>query len=310
MSKVLDLLIVGGSAAGATAAIYARRRNLNFKVISLDFGGEVAKSGVIENYLGFLKIDGIELSAKFKEHLKSVGVEAHLEWEVEEIKKRGNIFKTKTKKRGRTYNFFSKTVLLTTGATPKHLNIPGEKEFYAKGVSYCTVCDGPLFDGKITVTIGGGNSALESAIMLSEIAKQHYLITTNPDMNGDGVLIDKVKKLKNVQIIYNSQTAKILGDSFVTGLDYKDKQSGKSKHLRADGIFIHIGLVPNSQMAFGVKKNKFGEIIVDSFCRTSLPGFFAAGDVTNIPYKQISIAVGQGTCSALAIVDYLNKLKS
>lgn len=310
MSKVLDLLIIGGSAAAASAAIYAKRRNLNFQIISMDFGGEVAKSGIIENYLGFPKTDGIELSRKFKEHLKSIGVETQLDVEVIKVKREGNIFEIKTKKRGRSHSFFSKTVLLATGATPKSLGVPGEKEFYAKGVSYCTVCDGPLFSGKITATIGGGNSALESAIMMSEIAKQHYLITIHPEMKGDAVLIDKVKKLSNVKIIYNTQTTQILGNAFVTGLFYKDKKIGKFNQLKLDGVFIHIGSAPNSQMISNVGKNKFGEIVVDQFCRTSLPGFFATGDVTNIPYKQISIAAGQGACAALAAVDYLNKTKN
>lgn len=303
-----DLIIVGGSAAGVAAAIYAKRRNLNFLLVSEDIGGEVATSGEIENYLGFPKTDGIELSQKFKEQLKYNQIE-HKEGVVEKVEKKDAHFILKGKENGEPLELEAKSVLIATGVHPRELSVPGEKEFRNKGVSYCTVCDGPLFKDKITATIGGGNSGLESVLMLEQVASQAYILQRGEKLNGDDILMEKVTSSPKITVIYNADTKEIFGETFVKGLRYEDTKTKETKEIVAQGIFIHIGMIPNSSPIDFVEKNEFGEIKVDTMCRTNVPGVFAAGDVTDVPYKQIAIAAGQGTCAALAVVDYLDKLE-
>ena len=323
--KIYDLIIVGGSAAATAAGIYAARRKLNFKIITKDFGGEVATSGEIDNYPGVPDTDGIELAGKFKKHLEKYKVEMEEGVEVVDISKKDDIFCISAKKDGlsktaadkiqdqivasKKCDYEAKTIIITTGVHPRKLNIPGEKEFRSKGVSYCTVCDGPLFADKVVVTVGGGNSALESAVMMSDIAKEVYVINKNPKFKGDEILIDKVKSAKNVKTIYNANAQEILGEpgKFVNGLKYKDEK-GQVQELKIDGAFVHIGMIPNSNLIKDIEKNNFGEIIVDKYSKTNIPGVYAAGDVTDVPYKQIAIAVGQGTRAVLSVIDYLNKL--
>lgn len=323
---MLDLIIIGGSAAATTAGIYAVRRNLNFKIITKDFGGEVATSGEIANWPGVIKTDGVTLAQQFKDHLASYGVEPEEGVEVEKITKQADgVFCITAKKDGTTMasdkvpdgegkvipkcDYIAKTVIVTTGVHPRELNVLGEKEFRNKGVSYCTICDGPLFVDKITTIIGGGNSALEAGLMLTDIATKVYIINKNPQFKGDWVLIDNLLTKQNVEIIYNAQTAEIIGQEFVTGVKYNDA-SGASQELKTDGIFIHIGMMPNSGLVpLEVEKNNFGEIKVNANCETNIPGLYAAGDVTDVLHKQIVIAAGQGCCAVLSAVNYLNKLK-
>jgi len=325
---IFDLIIIGGSVAATSAGIYAVRRNLNFKIISKDSGGEVATSGEIGNYPGISNIDGIELSEKFQNHLNHYGVKVETGIEVEKIIKQddGN-FCIKVRKVKPTAmaglkvqekeddnavkcDYTAKAVILATGVHPKPLNVPGDKEYRNKGVSYCTTCDGPLFKDRTTATIGGGNSALESSLMMAEIAKKHYVINIEDHFTGDQILYDKLKKKENIEIIFNAQTTEIFGDNFVKGIKYFDKKEKEIKEIKVDGIFIHIGVIPNSNIVpEGINKNDFGEIIVNKKCETNMPGFFAAGDVTDISYKQIVIAAGQGAVAALAAVEYLNKRK-
>lgn len=301
-----DLIIIGGSAAATSAGIYAVRRNLNFKIISKDFGGEVATSGEIGNWPGINQTDGIALASQFKEHLKFYKADMEEGIEVEKvIRQDDGSFRVMAK----TGEYTAKAVIIATGVHPKELNIPGEKELRNKGVSYCTVCDGPLFPGKIVATIGGGNSVLESGIMLADIAGKVYVINKNPIFKGDQILLDNLLKKKNVEIIYNAKATEILGDGFVSGLKYNN-EGGEIKELKVDGVFIHIGMVPNSQLAPPeVEKTKFGEIVVSKNCETNIPGLFAAGDVTDVPFKQIVIAAGQGCCALLQAVSYLNRLR-
>jgi len=303
---VYELIIVGGSASAVAAGIYAARRKLNFIIISKDFGGEVANSGEIENYPGFVKTTGIELSEKFKKHLASHNVFPETGIEVKNIKQENNRFILEADKIGKAVVYEAKSVIIATGERPRQLGIPGEEKFRGKGVSYCTVCDGPLFRNKIVATIGGGNSALESVLMLSQIASKVYLITINSELAGENTLIDKVKADKKIEIICNVNTKKIIGEQLGGGLEYKEKESSQTKRLKVDGIFVHIGHLPNSQMVDLTEKNKFGEIIVDRLGQTNIGGLFAAGDVTDIPYKQIAIATGMGVTAALSAVSYLN----
>lgn len=308
---MLDLIIIGGSAAATAAGIYAARRNLNFKMITKDFGGEVATSGEIGNWPGVIQTDGIALAQQFKEHLKFYGIEPEEGIEVEKITRLEDgtfCIVVKDSKTGKC-DYAAKAVIVATGVRPKELNIPGEKEFRNKGVTYCTVCDGPLFSGKVTAVIGGGNSALEAGLMLADIAEKVYVINKNPVFKGDAILLDKLKIKKNVEIIYNAKAKEVAGSEFVNGLKYND-EAGNTRELKVDGIFIHIGMVPNSTLVPPeTEKNAFGEIIVNKNCETNIPGLYAAGDTTDTPFKQIIIAAGQGTTAALNVVSYLNKLK-
>lgn len=302
-----DLLIIGGSAAATAAGIYAVRRNLNFKIISKDFGGEVATSGEVDNYPGISDSNGLELAEKFKKHLIDYGVEPEIGVEVEKITKNEDGSFYITTKGGKEYT--AKAVIIATGVHPRELNIPREKELRHKGVSYCTVCDGPLFPGRIVAIIGGGNSALEAGIMMADIASKVYVINKNSFFKGDQILIDNLLSKKNAEIIYNAMTTEIIGDGFVSGLKYKDS-NGLERELKVDGIFVHIGMLPNNGLApEAVEKTKAGEIVVSKNCETNIPGLFAAGDITDIPFKQIVIAAGQGTCALLQAVNYLNRLK-
>lgn len=312
---MLDLIIIGGSAAATAAGIYAARRGLNFKIITKDFGGEVATSGEIGNWPGVIQTDGITLARQFKEHLRFYNVEPEEGIEVEKITRFEDgtfCLAVKNGKPGKC-DYAAKAVIVATGVHPKLLNIPGEKEFRNKGVTYCTVCDGPLFGGKTAAVIGGGNSALEAALMLADIAKKVYIINILPDFTGEQILINNLKTKKNVEIIHNADTREIFGKEFVSGLRYKDNSpsgEGKERELKIDGVFIHIGMVPNSQiMPPEVEKNALGEIVVNKNCETNIHGLYAAGDTTDMPFKQIIIATGQGATAALNVVNYLNKLK-
>lgn len=301
-----DLIIVGASAAGISASIYAARRRLNFKVISGDIGGEVATSGEIENWPGVIHTNGIELADKFKEHALANRVVIEDGKLVSEIKKEGGYFIIKGTASGTPFEEKAKTVLVATGVHPRELGMPGEKEFRGKGVSYCTVCDGPLFGDQVVATVGGGNSALESAIMMAEIASKVYLINKNAQFKGEKVLIDKAAQNPKIEIIYEAKTQKITGAQFTDGLEYQNK-SGETKKLPVKGIFIHIGQIPNSSFIPGIELDEIKQIKVSMRGETNIPGLFAAGDVTNIPYKQIVIAAGQGVTALLSVVDYLNK---
>lgn len=335
-----DLIIIGGSAAATAAGIYAARRKLNFKIISKDFGGEVATSGEIGNWPGVNQTDGIALADKFKEHLEFYGVNPEIGIEVEKItKQEDGLFCITAKQDGvsiagdkvlalssseeaQKCDYLAKAVIIATGVHPRELNVPGEKEFRNKGVSYCTVCDGPLFTGKTVATIGGGNSALESALMLADIASKVYLINKNPQFKGDAILLEKIQQKPNIEIIYNAATTEIFGEQFVKGLKYGSTSSSQvgstpstisgqeDKQIDVEGIFVHIGMIPNSNIASeNTQKDQFGQIVVNKNCETNIPGLYAAGDVTDVPFNQIVIAAGMGTCATLSAVSYLNKLK-
>ena len=325
---MLDLLIIGGSAAATTAGIYGIRRGLNLKIITKDFGGEVATSGEIGNWPGDGMTDGITLADKFKKHLEYYKVDIEEGVSVEKITKQDDgTFCISAKKSGGTVmaaekmpdgksdtlkcDYIAKTVMVTTGVHPRELGIPGEKEYKNKGVSYCSTCDLPLFTGKTVTIIGGGNSALESALMGVDITKKVYVINKNATFKGDDVLIQKLtsQPKDKVEILYETGTKEIVGDKFVTGVKYTDKE-GKEHELKTDGIMVHIGMVPNSGIVpDNVEKNPFGEIKVNTRCETNVPGLYAAGDVTDVAFKQIVIAAGQGCTATLSAVQYLNQLK-
>jgi thioredoxin-disulfide reductase len=307
MNNIYDSIIIGASAAGISSAIYLKRRGINFLILAKDIGGEMALSGTVDNYPGIPKTTGLELTKKFKEHLESYGIEVINE-EVIKLDKNNDLFVISTNKNN---TYYSKTVIIATGSKPKKLNIPGEEEFYHKGVSYCSVCDMPLFKDKVVAIIGGGNSALEAGLMAADICKYAYIINKNPSFKGDKVLIEQLERKENIKIIYNALTQEIYGDKFVKGIKYLDTISNTIQNINVDGVFIHIGMKPNSEFipdSWNVK-NTYGEIIINKLCETNVTGLFAGGDVTDIPFKQIGIAVGHGIICALSTVNYLNKLK-
>lgn len=315
---MLDLVIIGGSAAGCSAAIYAARRKLNFRIITLNIGGEVALSGETNNWPGIKSIQGYELAQQFAEHAESYGVKIEEGWLVQNIIPTKNYHVVVAKNpEGEIENIETKTALVATGIHPRRLKITGEDKLDRKGLTYCTVCDGPLFKGKDTVTIGSGNSALESALMMAQIAKTHYLVSKYPDLpetqggfpKGDKILIDKAKESSNIKIIYDADTVEIAGESKVEGIKYKNSD-GKEHVLPVQGVMVHAGMIPNSHFAEALEKNKQGEIIIDKYCHTSVPGIFAAGDVTDIRHKQIAISAGHGVVAALEAIAYVNLWKN
>ncbi|HBV58141.1 MAG TPA: hypothetical protein DEB73_02695 [Candidatus Magasanikbacteria bacterium] len=302
-----DLIILGGSAAGVTAAIYAARRQLDIKLIAGDIGGEIATTDIIENYPGYVKVGGLELAEKFKEQLKYNNVSVDEGWLAKKIEKKDNYFVVTAKNfsdKEKTYE--TKTVIVATGVHPRHLGVPGEKELFHRGVTYCAVCDAPLFKNKIVAVVGGGNSALESALMLGEIAAQVFFLNRNPQFKGEAVLIEKVKKHSKITVLTRATTQKILGEKSVTGVEYQDADN-QTRQIAVNGVFVHAGWEPNADFIDLVKKNTKGEIMVDQNSATDVPGIFAAGDVTDTAYKQIIVAAGMGATAALSAVNFLNK---
>lgn len=318
-SELHDLIIIGAAAVGCSAAVYAARRNLKFVVVTKDIGGEVALSGEVENWPGQIHTTGVQLAQDFYKHAASYNAPIENGLEVTAITPEKNYHIVTTKDgAGKEKIFATKSVIIGSGIHPRMIGVPGEAELKGKGVTYCTVCDGPLYKNKLTATIGAGNSALESALMMAGIAKKVYVLTKYADtkeMNGgfpkgENILVEKLKTLPNVEILYEADTKKILGTDVVTGLTYLDMPTNTEKTIEINGAMVHVGMIPNSQFATNLKRNSAGEIEVDQLCRTSIPGIFAAGDVTNIPYKQIAIAAGQGVVAALSTIDYLNRWQS
>ena len=314
-SDLLDLVIIGASAAGLSASIYAARRELHFTVLSMDIGGEVSRSGEVENWLGIEHTTGIQLAQDFERHALSYNVDIQNGHEVTSIKQEGNVHVIHAKYGSEEKTFRTKSVIIASGIHPRELGIPGEAELKNKGVTFCTVCDGPLYKGKTTAPIGAGNSAVESALMMAGISEKVYLVTKYPNdesvqggfPKAETVLVRKIKALDNVEIIYNAMTEKITGDTRVTRFTYKDTETQESKEVTVDGVMVHIGMIPNSRFITCGNKNQSGEVEVTLKCETTCKGVFAAGDVTDIPFKQIIISAGHGATAALSAIEYINR---
>jgi len=297
--KIYELIIVGGGPAGMTAAVYAARKKIDFIIISADIGGQAAWSGDIENYTGYQFISGPELTLKFQEHMSSFGIEIQMPKKVASVVRKDGVIIVATDKE----QYRGRTVILATGKRPRELNIPGEKEYKNKGVTYCATCDGPLFKGRPVAVIGGGNSALDAVLQLVKLCPRVDLINRERRLSGDPVMIEKVQAAAAVTIWNNAAAEKIYGDLFVQGIDIS--QAGKTHSLEVNGVFVEIGLMPNSECAERLKMNARNEIEVDCSNRTSVDGIFAAGDVTNVPEKQIIIACGEGAKACLSAFRYL-----
>lgn len=302
-----DLIIIGGGPAGITAGIYAARQRLNALLITKNFGGQIGKKAVaIENYPGFESISGLDLIGKFEKHLKKRKINIKLD-SVVKVGKTGKFFSILTDSRQK---FRSKAVIIASGADPRPLEVPGEKEFIGKGVSYCVACDGPLYGGKEVAVIGGGNSGFEGAISLSNYVKKIYILERGPEVLADETNQELAQKTGKVEIVTNAVVQKIRGRNFVNSLVYRDQKSKKLNNLDVEGIFIEIGYQPATSFVKSlVDFNEKDEIIVDRHTgETKTPGLFAAGDVGDLPFKQIVIAAGEGAKAAMAASSYLQKI--
>ena len=294
-----DLIIIGAGPAGITAAVYAARKRMNTLVVSKDIGGQTAWSGDIENYTGYQFITGPELAAKFEEHMKSFDIQLKENECVKGLSKVRDKIIVETDK-GR---YETKTLIVSSGKRSRELNVPGENEFKNRGLTYCATCDAPLFAGKAVAVVGGGNSALDAAIQLMRIAKLVYLININPRLGGDPIMQEHVNTSSAVTVLNSTQVTEVTGDKFVRAI--KIKREGNDESLAVEGVFVEIGLIPNSEFTQGLALNDYKEIKVNSRNETNIPGIFAAGDVTDVPEKQIIIAAGEGSKSALSAFRYL-----
>ncbi|MBI3346622.1 MAG: alkyl hydroperoxide reductase subunit F [Burkholderiales bacterium] len=302
-----DMLIIGGGPAGAAAAVYAARKGIRTGVAAERFGGQVNDTLGIENYISVSMTDGPKFAAALEGHVKDYKVDIHNLQRADKLipaAQPGGLVEVELSNGARLKG---KTVILSTGARWRNVGVPGEAEYKNKGVAYCPHCDGPLFKGKPVAVIGGGNSGVEAAIDLAGIVKHVTLIEFGAELRADAVLVNKLKSLPNVTIIVNAQTTEFTGtNGKLTGLNYTDRVSGESKRVAVDGCFVQIGLVPNTEWLRGtLELSKHGEIIVDPKGATSLPGVFAAGDATTVPFKQIVIAAGDGAKAALGAFDYM-----
>ncbi|MDE2594089.1 MAG: alkyl hydroperoxide reductase subunit F, partial [Burkholderiales bacterium] len=302
-----DVLIVGGGPAGAAAAVYAARKGIRTGIAAERFGGQVNDTLAIENYISVLETDGPKFAMGLEAHARAYNVDIMNLQRAESIvpaAQPGGLIEVKLANGG---VLKSKTVILSTGARWRNVNVPGEQEYKNKGVAYCPHCDGPLFKGKRTAVIGGGNSGVEAAIDLAGIVQHVTLVEFAEQLKADAVLVNKLKSLPNVTIHTNAQTTEITGaEGKVNGLKYKDRATGEEHLVPLEGVFVQIGLVPNTEFLKGtVELSKFGEIIVDARGATNVPGVFAAGDATTVPYKQIVIAAGDGAKAALSAFDHL-----
>ena len=302
-----DLIIIGGGPAGIAAGIYSSRKKIKSLLITDSFGGQSIVSNKIENWIGEKEISGFELAKKLENHLKSQQgieiLEGDLVFKVEKTENGFKVFTNNNK------IFETKYVLVASGSGHRKLNVPGEKEFEGRGIFYCATCDAPLMKNKTVAVIGGGNSGLEAVLDLISYASSIYLLEYGEKLKGDPITQEKIKSNPKVQIITLAETIEITGESFVRELKYKDRKTNEVKELKVDGVFVEIGSVPNSFLVKDlINLNNFGEIIVDPKTQqTSLFGIWAVGDVTDFPYKQNNIAVGNAISAILNINDYLNK---
>jgi alkyl hydroperoxide reductase subunit F len=299
-----DVLVVGGGPAGAAAAIYAARKGIRTGIVAERFGGQVMDTLGIENFISVKETEGPKLAMALEQHVKAYDVD------IMNLQRAAKLLPGEGQVEVQLENGASlkaKSVILATGARWREMNVPGEKEYKAKGVCFCPHCDGPLFKGKRVAVIGGGNSGVEAAIDLAGIVAHVTLLEFADTLRADAVLQKKLFSLPNVTVIKQAQTTEVTGDGQkVNGISYKDRVTGEEKHIELEGIFVQIGLLPNTDWLKGsVELSRFGEIIIDAKGQTSVPGVFAAGDCTTVPYKQIIIAMGAGATASLSAFDHL-----
>ena len=304
---IFDVLVIGGGPSGSSAAIYSARKGLKTGIVVERFGGQVMDTMAIENFISVPYTEGPKLSRNLEEHVKSYNVDIISSECAKSITKNNDYIEVTLESNA---TLKSKTLIISTGAKWRELGVPGEKEFKNKGVAYCPHCDGPIYKEKDIAVIGGGNSGIEAAIDLANIVKHVTVLEFLPELKADAILQEKLNSLSNVTVLKNVQVKEITGTNKVNGLVYVDRNTNEEKSIALEGIFVQIGLVPNTKWLNNtLEMNKIGEIIVDKKCSTSLDGVFAAGDCTDSPYKQIIIAMGSGATASLSAFDYLIRNK-
>ena len=296
-----DVLVVGGGPAGASAAIYAARKGIRTGIVADRFGGQILDTLGIENFIGTKYTEGPKLAASLEAHVSEYDIDVMNVQLAKRLEKKDLI--EVELENGAVLK--SKTIILSTGARWRNVNVPGEAEFKNKGVAYCPHCDGPLFAGKDIAVIGGGNSGIEAAIDLAGVVKHVTVLEFMPELKADSVLQERLHSLPNVTVVTNAQTKEITGTDKVNGITYIDRETGEEHHVELAGVFVQIGLVPNTDWLEGTLELNRGEIVVDNRGATSIPGVFAAGDCTTSPFKQIIISMGSGATAALGAFDYL-----
>jgi NADH-dependent peroxiredoxin subunit F len=300
-----DLIILGAGPAGMTAGVYAARKQLSTLILTGDIGGQANWSSGIENYLGYVFITGAELVAKFEEHLKQFDIEVEFS-KAAKLERSNDGFSVVTEA-GQTV--VSKAVVVATGKSPKMLDVEGERDFIGRGVTYCATCDGPMYSGMSVAVVGGGNSGLDAAIQLMKICPKVYVVESKTALTADEVVVQQVEAAENVEVLKHTSIRKISGEQFVTSITLEDLDTNRRYDVPVQGVFIEIGLSPNSGIVKDLLPfNERGEILVDCAARTEVPGLFAAGDVTAIPEKQIIIAAGDGAKAALGAYSYIVRL--
>ena len=298
-----DLLILGGGPAAMSAAVYAARKMMTCAMITKDFGGQVRETSEVENWLGFQNINAKDLADSFEEHVKSFDIPVKLGTAITTITKEKDTFLVTTDD---AVTYHSHALLLSTGKRHRPLNVPGEKELVGRGLAYCATCDAPFFKKKKVVVAGGGNSAFTTTLDLLKVEAEVTLVNAIEGWQADASLVERVKRAGTVKLLDNHEIVKIEGTDQVTGVVVKDRQSGAEERLAANGVFVEIGLLPNSDPVKElVELNEHGEVVVDCASQTSIEGLYAAGDVTTVPHKQIVIAAGEGAKAALSAYDYL-----
>lgn len=300
-----EVIIVGGGPAGLTTALYTARRTLKTLILTKDLGGQTILALNIENYPGAIDLSGIELMEKFKQQAESFGAEIKFDL-VKDIKKQDNVFEVLTES-GQVYK--SKAIVLAFGRVPKKLNVKGEKEFLNKGVAYCATCDAPLFAEKDVVVVGGGSAAADAALLLSKIANKVYLVHRRNQFRAEDILIKRMQEDSDIEFMLNSTIEEIKGTNFVEKVVVKNTKTQKISEINAQGVFVEVGFeVKTDFIKMLIKLNESGEVIIDEFNQTSLPGMFAAGDITTVPYKQTIISAGEGAKAGLSVYNYLNDI--
>ncbi len=304
-----DLIIIGGGPAAVAAGVYAARKKIKTALITESFGGQSLVSADVQNWIGDVSLTGLELAEKLEKHLRAQEdidiIDGDLVASVQKMEPAAEFLVTT--KKGKVLE--TKTIFVGSGSRRRHLNVPGEDKFEGKGVAYCSICDAPVFAGKDVAVVGGGNAGLEAVIDLLPYATKIYLLEYNSALRGDPVTQEKIKSDPKVTVIFHAKTVEIVGDQFVTGLKYEDTEAKETKELPVGGVFVEIGAVPNADfLGDSVLKNKFGEIVVDHKTQqSSLLGIWAAGDVSDVLYKQNNISAGDAVKAILNIYDYLKK---
>lgn len=304
-SDIRDLVIVGGASAAMTSAIYAVRSGMDVLVIADEYGGQINNTDVVENYLGFKSISGPDLADKFLGHMRDYEADEQVGSPVVDVRKDGGTFEVET---GEGETFRSHAVILATGGSRRRLDVPGEEEFRNKGVAYCAVCDGPLYQDEEVAIIGGGYAGTEAALYMSDIAEKVHVVDFAEEMSGEDITIKQVKEADNIEFIGGAKIKEIYGDEMVKGLKYE--KDDEVQDLEVTGVFVEIGTVPNSDITDLVETNEDGYIKVDEKMETATEGLYAAGDVNDKGAQQVAVSSGQGCQAALNASDYVKEKKA